>query len=187
MLRGDHGFYFVVILSRENLDRLPTIEAELLDLVMNSPNWGIQLDGAGHGFRCRHVDGSDVKPDEIVVLAVLPQESTVANVVEVPQTRSAHVLPIADLVSIFDAIEDLSEFDRFWAYIKANRSAVRFRFFSFADIFAAFRYSHGVLIDGAIQPALVMLDPHGKVLADSFVSGRYVGPHEVLKALSAVN
>ena len=64
-------------------------------------------------------------------------------------------------MSIFDAIEDLSEFDRFWAYIKANRSAVRFRFFSFADIFAAFRYSHGVLIDGAIQPALVMLDPHG--------------------------
>lgn len=36
-------------------------------------------------------------------------------------------------------------------------------------------------------PCLVMLDPHGKVLADSFVSGRYVGPHEVLKALSAVN
>ena len=85
MLRGDHGFYFVVILSRENLDRLPTIEAELLDLVMNSPNWGIQLDGAGHGFRCRHVDGSDVKPDEIVVLAVLPQESTVAGMVELPR------------------------------------------------------------------------------------------------------
>jgi hypothetical protein len=89
MLRGDHGFYFVVILSRENLDGLPTIDAKLLDLVASSPNWGIQLDGASHGFQFRHVDGSGLKPDEIVVLAVLPQESTVADMVKLPQTRSA--------------------------------------------------------------------------------------------------
>jgi hypothetical protein len=161
VLRGGPGFYFVVIWSRENLDRLPTIEAELLDLVTSSPNWGIQLDGASHGFQFRHVDGSGLKPDEIVMLAVLPQESTSVAMYEIPQTRSAHVLPIADLVSIFDSIEDLSEFDRFWAYIKENRSAIRSSFLSLADIFAAFRYSHGVLIDGAIQPDLVMLDPHG--------------------------
>jgi hypothetical protein len=161
VLRGDHGFYFVVILSGENLDRLPTIEAELVDLVTSSPNWGIQLDGPGHAFQFRHVDGSSLKPDEIVVLAVLPQESTVAGMVKLPQTRSAHVLPIADLVSIFDSIENLSEFDQFWAYIKANRSTLQPGFLSLTDKFAAFRYSHGVLIDGAIQPDLVMLDPHG--------------------------
>jgi hypothetical protein len=160
VLRGDDSFYFVVILSRENLDGLPTIEAELLDLVANSPDWGIQLDGASHGLQFRHLDGSGLKPDEIVVLAVLPQESTVADMVRLPQTRSAHVLPIVDLVSIFDSIGDLSEFDRFWAYIKATQSAVRLGFLSLADKFAAFRYSHGVLIDGAIQPDLVMLDPH---------------------------
>ena len=161
VLRGDHGFYFVVILSREDLDRLHTIEAELLDLVTSNPKWRMQLEGTSRGFQFRHVDSSGVKPGEIVVLAVLPQESTVAEMVELPQSGSAHVLPIADLVSIFDSIEDLSEFDRFWAYIKANQSAVRSGFLGLTDKFAAFRYSHGVLIDGAIQPDLVMLDPHG--------------------------
>jgi nucleoredoxin len=34
-------------------------------------------------------------------------------------------------------------------------------------------------------PCLVLLDQHGWVQADSFVNGRYVGPHEVLKALEA--
>jgi hypothetical protein len=68
-----------------------------------------------------------------VVLAVLPQESTVAGMVKLPQTRSAHVLPIADLVSIFDSIENLSEFDQFWAYIKANRSTLQPGFLSLTE------------------------------------------------------
>lgn len=161
VLRGDHGFYFVVILSKENLERLPTIEAELLELVTNSPNWGIQVDGASHRFQFHRADGGCLKSDEIIVLAVLPQESTAADMIKMPQTRSAHVLPIADLMSIFDSIEELSEFDRFWAYIKANQGAIQSGFLSLTDKFAAFRHSHGVLIDGAIQPDLVMLDPHG--------------------------
>ncbi len=73
VLRGAHGFYFVITLNRENLKHLPTIETELLDLVANSPNWGIQIEGPPHGFQIRHADGSGLKPDEIVVLAVLPQ------------------------------------------------------------------------------------------------------------------
>ena len=159
VLRGDRCFYFVAILSKEAVERLPAIEAELLDLVANQ-DWGIQIDGASHGLQFRHVDGSAIKPDEIVILAVLPQESTAGSIFKLPKTISAQILPIADLVSTFDSIEDLSEFDRFWAYIEANQSTIQSGYLSLTDQFAAFRYSHGVLIDGAIQPTLVMIDPH---------------------------
>lgn len=158
-LRGDSCFYFVVILSKGDLERLPAIEAELLDLVTRQ-DWGIQIDGTSQGLQFSGVDGNAIKPDVIVILAALPQESTEGSSFIPPETKSAQILPIADLVSIFDSIKDLSEFDRFWAYIKANQGALHLGLLSLTDKFAAFRYSHGVLIDGAIEPNLVMIDPH---------------------------
>lgn len=160
VLHSASYIYFVVTLSRKNLNRLPEIETELLDLISNSTNWGIQTNGASHGLQLHHGDGSRLRPEEIVVLAVLPQESTVENMIDPPKTQSAYILPIVDLVSIFDSIEDMAEFDRFFAYAKENQDVLLVGLFSLTDKFAAFRNSHGVLIGGAIQPDMVMIDPH---------------------------
>lgn len=161
VLRSDQGLYFVITLHEKELDRLPEIETDLHDFVTNSPDWGIKTDGSSHGLQFRRTDGGTFKSGEIVILAVLAQGSAEGSRMNLPKTMSAQVLPIADLVSIFDSIKDLSEFNRFWDYFKANQSAIRSGFLSLTDQFSAFRYSHGVLVDGAIQPDFVMLDPHG--------------------------
>jgi len=161
LLRGDNSFYFAIIVNEEKLERLSAIEEELLDLVTSSPDWGIQIDGTSHGLQFRRADDSAIEPDDVVILAILPQRSADGGVVKLPKTRLTQVIPISDLVSIIDSIDDLSEFERFWAYIKTNQSAIQSGFIGLADKFAAFRYTHGVLIDGAIEPDLIMLDPHG--------------------------
>jgi hypothetical protein len=161
VIMGDRSFYFVVGLDRRSLGALTRIEADLMALADSGVEWGIHQECEEHSIQFRHADGHLPRPEQITVLAVIPHETSEMGHLALPHTKSARVLTMPDFVSIFDSISDLAELDHFWLYLKTNRPVIQVGFLGLADIFAAFRYSEGVLVEGAVQPDMITLDPHG--------------------------
>jgi hypothetical protein len=102
-------------------------------------------------------DGKGPSADELHILFVLSQSGTAFNTV-LPPEKPARLMPLADFVAIFDSVEELSELDRYWKFIDEQRMSLSPFSTGAADLFATFRDTHGVLVDGAMSPNLIMLD-----------------------------
>lgn len=97
--------------------------------------------------------------DELRVLIVVTQSSTALGAINVPE-RPARLMPLADFITIFDSLDDLAELERYWKYADEQRMSLSPFSTGPADLFASFKDSHGVLVDGAMSPNWIALDPH---------------------------
>lgn len=97
--------------------------------------------------------------DELRILIVITQSSTSLGAITVPESPT-RLIPLADFITIFDSLEDLAELERYWKYVDGQRGLISPFFTGLADLFASFKDSHEVLVDGAMAPTLIMLDPH---------------------------
>lgn len=97
--------------------------------------------------------------NDIRILVVTTQSGTAAGMIE-PPARPTRCLPLADFVTIFDSLQDVAELERFWAFADAQRGMLSAMSGGPADLFASFRDTHGVLVDGAMRPTMLMLDTH---------------------------
>lgn len=97
---------------------------------------------------------------EPVVIIVLPQASTQTQPVSIPQSLPGEVMFLDQFLGITDEIERVDELASFLQYRDEIRQKIRTPLTSPLDVFASFRSSHGVLIEGAREPDLIMLDPH---------------------------
>lgn len=97
--------------------------------------------------------------DELCILLVLTQGSTAMGSIPVPE-RPARLMPLADFITIVDSLEDFSELELFWKYVDEQRGALSPFSTGAADLFASFKDTHGVLVDGAVSPTFISLDPH---------------------------
>lgn len=159
VVRTDKKFHFIVVLDAENLSTLGALEQEIHRLLAGGAEWALLPDGRGQAMGFRRRDGTQPGPSDISILAVLSRVATSWMHLRMPKT-TARVMALADFVSIFDSLKDTDEFDRFWAYVDANRSVMGPMSGGPADLFASFRDSHAVLVDGAFEPTMISLDPH---------------------------
>lgn len=97
--------------------------------------------------------------DDVQIVIVLTQSGTGFNMLDSPK-RPTRVMPLGDLVSIFDGLEDMRELERFWSFADAQRGTLSPFSSALADLFGTFRDTHGVLVEGAINPTMIGLDPH---------------------------
>lgn len=97
--------------------------------------------------------------DELCILLVLTQGSTAMGSIAVPE-RPVRLMPLADFVTIVDSLEDFSELELFWKYVDEQRGALSPFSTGAADLFASFKDTHGVLVEGAVSPTFISLDPH---------------------------
>jgi hypothetical protein len=97
--------------------------------------------------------------DELRILIVLAQSSTALSMIDVPE-RPTRLMSLADFITIFDSLENLSELERYWKFVDEQRATLAPFSTGPADLFASFRDSHGVLVDGATSPNWIGLDPH---------------------------
>lgn len=114
-------------------------------------------DGRGLAFG----RGEQVGPgaDDVQIVVVLTQSGTGFDMLDAPK-RPTRVMPLADLVSIFDGLEDMRELEQFWSFADAQRETLSPFSSALADLFGTFKDTHGVLVDGAINPTMIALDPH---------------------------
>lgn len=158
VLKTDKKFYLLTMLSPAEVSTLGDLERQVRQLLATGDEWALVLEGRGQAMQFRRKNGSQPGPSDIDILAILTHVATSWMHLELPKT-SARVLSFSDFVSIFDSLRNPDEFDRFWAYVDSY-DAILGPMRGIADQFASFRDSHALLVDGAIEPTMISLDPH---------------------------
>lgn len=97
--------------------------------------------------------------DDLRILIVIAQSSTAMSSIEAPD-KPTRLMALADFITIFDGLEDLEELERFWAFLDGQEGLFGRSLAGYADMFASFRDTNEVLVDGAMTPSMIMLDPH---------------------------
>lgn len=158
VIMGGPKPHLVIGLEEDVLAQLPKIERGL-EKALSSGDWALQQIGLQGAMQIRSEEG--VLPTtlgQLELVAVLARVTTAPGVVSIPITK-ARVLSLADFVTIFDSIENINELDRYWTFVDTHSSTIG-GFSGPADRFAAFRDSNALLMDGAVTPTMITLDPH---------------------------
>ncbi|WP_322104024.1 hypothetical protein [Paraburkholderia sp. J41] len=154
----DDSLTFVIAIHPDEVARLPDFERELFEFTQQGREWALLREGQTRPFQLRKSDGATDGSD-IKITAVIESHATGFAGVPLPKTQ-ARVVWLPDFVTLYDSVESLDEASRFWTYVDANVRSLGPFSRSVPDIFAAFKDTHGVLVDGAVQPNLLVLDPH---------------------------
>jgi hypothetical protein len=151
-------FYFIVLITLEELPGLGGFERNLKRLIDQSDRWGLALPDIEQVVEFRRDDGLQPRSADIQIVAVLSKVTTQATSLPLPAT-DARVLGLPDFISIFDSLKDADELDEYWTYIDGIESVIG-GLSGPVDLFASFRDSHALLIEGAMTPDFISLDPH---------------------------
>ncbi|MGH8335742.1 MAG: hypothetical protein ACRETL_02695, partial [Gammaproteobacteria bacterium] len=96
--------------------------------------------------------------DELHIILAPTLGGTSAGLLNLPK-EPVRLLPLADLITIFDSLKNLEDLQRYWAFCDGQRSALTPFSRGPADLFASFKDTDEVLVDGAIEPTMISLDP----------------------------
>lgn len=128
-------------------------------LVSSKGQWGFRYLGKNTGVQILRRDGQPFSADDITFLIVSTGVTTQMRMLP-GVGKKTQLIPLSDFVSVFDTLNDAAELANFFTYIDENRSLVWGSFAGLTDLFGSFRDSHGLLVEGALQPTMISLDPH---------------------------
>ena len=169
---GKHGFleipavlahesllWMVVVLSRDRLAVLDKIENALTSKLRQDGTL-IAMDLSINDLVVfgSHMPG-DFDTASVRLIVIIAQSSTTSEFLRIPRS-SARKFFLADFISITSAIDDAMELASYFNFLDMHPQAQMAPFVGPVDLFAMFRQSHGLLIEGAIDPAVISLDPH---------------------------
>jgi hypothetical protein len=150
-------------ISQGNIqESLNAIAAELKEaqgLIATAP-MRIGLEGQGKmiQFDSAEKGGEILKP---FIITIIPNLSTSNTIIfEYPSGLEGMALGIDQFVGICDEIEDLDELSDFLYYLRQPEISAINPLTSTLDLFGSFKDSHSVLIEGANNPDMLMLDFH---------------------------
>jgi hypothetical protein len=93
------------------------------------------------------------------IIIVVTQGGTALGSIRVPELP-ARLYPLADFITIFDSLDDLGELERYWTFVDSQRQSLSFFSTGPVDLYASFKDMHGVLVEGATRPTMIVLDQH---------------------------
>lgn len=148
--------WVVAIIDVRRAKDLPAAENRLRTLIKEDDGLIAQDLATG---QILHMPLQGRPADAVRVLRVFVAPIAGASVALQP-TSGARTLFLVDLVSIVESVGRMQDVEGYFAFVDANEESAS-PFTGHMDQFAAYRYSHGVLVGGAIRPTMIMLDPHG--------------------------
>lgn len=156
-LISDTRLWLLVCCSHATAAMAKRQTQEVMSAIRPGKKWGFKH---AHGPRVfiANDDGHSPSAKDVRILLVVTMASTAFGAIDAPE-KPIRLLPMADLITIFDAIEDLDELERFWKYVDSQRLSLSPFSMGAVDLFASFRDTHEVLVEGAITPTLIALDP----------------------------
>lgn len=108
--------------------------------------------------------GSSKKKEEALdplIITVIPHINTDTRMIYQPNDLVGIIMGLDQFLGIMDEIEDLDELAEFFDYIESLQDSLSASsMISYLDKFGSFRDSHSVLVPGADDPDLVVLNPH---------------------------
>lgn len=129
---------------------------EAIALISHQPTTlALRMEGNNIEFH-PPTDGDILKPE---VMVLIPQISTQSESFSIPKSLPGKVIWLDSFLGIVDELEDDEDFADFIKYLGdiggRTHSAL-----SMLDKFASFKDSDGVLVGGALEYDLIVLDPH---------------------------
>lgn len=95
-----------------------------------------------------------------MIFIVIPQTSTGSCRIRIEEELPGRVEFMDSVLAMLDEIYEVEQLSDFLDYLKMMDTSLMAPMTSLMDKFASFQDSHGVLIGGASEPDMVMLDPH---------------------------
>ena len=95
-----------------------------------------------------------------MIFIVIPQTSTGPCHIRIEEELPGRMESMDSVLAMLDEIYEVEQLSDFVDYLKMMDTAFMAPMTSLMDKFASFQDSHGVLIGGASEPDMVMLDPH---------------------------
>lgn len=97
--------------------------------------------------------------EPVFIIALPSPISDVEGTIKIPEGVEAEIMTLDQLAGIFDEIEEPKELNDFIDYITEERKQSRIpALSSYLDRFGSFKDSYGVLVPGALEPNMIMLD-----------------------------
>ena len=97
--------------------------------------------------------------EPIFIIAIPSPLSDIDGRIERPEGIEAEIMTLDQVCGIFDEIEKTKELSDFFEHLEEERKMSRgIALNSYLDRFGSFKDSHGVLVPGAIEPNMIMLD-----------------------------
>jgi hypothetical protein len=127
--------------------------------LMRDRSWGFQLLGTSEGFQLGEARGAALGPDAVNIVLVKTLVSTGLSPSKTPSV-DARIIDLVDACTIFDSIESVEEFGRFWAYVDGLEKMGGSALSDLGDLFGSFRDVHGEILSGAVIPNFLTLAPH---------------------------
>jgi hypothetical protein len=121
--------------------------------------WGLQLLGTSEGFQFGESRNAAYGPDVVKIILVKTQVSTGLSITK-PPSAEARLISLVDACTLFDSIDAVEELARFWTYVDGLDRMGGSAFSDIGDLFGSFRDVHGQILDGAVVPDMLALDPH---------------------------
>ncbi|WP_181300272.1 hypothetical protein [Rhodanobacter sp. PCA2] len=128
-------------------------------LVSSKSQWALKLARQDTGLQVLRRDGEPFSSDDVTFI-VVPTDVTAQPRMLPDIGEREHLTPPSDFVTLFDTLGGVDELAGFLSYVNKNQALVWTPFTGLTDLFGSFRDSHGLLVDGAIQPTMIGLDPH---------------------------
>jgi hypothetical protein len=153
---GQQKIYFLIALESEHVEQLLQIEKDIYEITTGGKEWAIlHKDSPG----VTQLQGRNITSSDVEIIAIVPHASPQFIMINRNPESIARILFLPDFVTIFDSIDEINELENFWKYVDDAREMVM-PMLGTIDLFASFRDSHSVLVDGAMAPNLVVIDPH---------------------------
>lgn len=151
------GVYLICACDHELLDEQSVVAIRVLAKAREVKNIRFKIVG-GPEVLLSH-DGVNGPPaDELHIILAPTLAATSAGLLDLPD-EPLRLLPLADLITIFDSLKNLEDLQRYWAFCDEQRSDLTPFSRGPADLFASFNDTDEVLVDGVVEPTMISLDP----------------------------
>lgn len=158
VISADSGVYLICACDHASNERLSTAAKGAYAKVKRGVPIHFRL-ADGRGLMLSKDGTTGPSTDELRIVIVVTQAGTTFGSIGVPE-RPTRLLPLADFITIFDSLNDLDELERYWKFVDSLRHSLSPFSTGPADLYASFKDTHGVLVEGAISPTFIGLDPH---------------------------
>lgn len=157
IVSDDSGVYLVCACDHASVERLAATAADVYAKVRRRASLSFRF--AGEQGAELSQNGPDLTADKLHIILVPTLKGTGFGMIDLPKPPT-RLIPLADFISIFDSLRDLDDLHHYWRYVDDQARTVGPFSRGSVDLFASYRDTHGVLVDGAIAPNFIGLDPH---------------------------
>lgn len=153
------SMWVIAVMSRERLPEIARIERALRAAVHEHQGL-IALDLSASELIVLRPGSSDTTANFQVNLITVIADAMLSNAMLWLPRSTARVFFLADFLSLLESITGIDDLEAFFEFLDNHPQTRHAPYVGPMDLFAMFRHSHGMMVEGVVQPHIIFVDPH---------------------------